>query len=285
MPSPSTRIDLSAAPGAWRLYTAAPDDDLRDVVVEYWEVEGELEAFRETLLPNGCVEVMINLGPPHDVLSAGGRGRWERGWFSGLHERALIIESRDGTHLVSARLHPVGAAALFGKPAADAANDIVDLDVFLGDDGRALRDAIASAPSPDDRFARLEDFMRRMLARGEPVPEHVQAAARAIDASHGTAKVASLHESLGVSRKHLAVSFDRHVGMSMKAYAKIRRFVWALAQLRERETISWSTLAIEAGYSDQSHLARDFRRIGAASPTEYVRRADPGGTALLYEAG
>ena len=36
--------------------------------------------------------------------------------------------------------------------------------------------------------------------------------------------------------------------------------------------------------SDQSHLARDFRRVGAASPTEYLARRAPAADALIYEA-
>jgi AraC-like DNA-binding protein len=55
--------------------------------------------------------------------------------------------------------------------------------------------------------------------------------------------------------------------------------------LRERDEIDWPALAAEAGYSDQSHLARDFRRVGAASPTEYLRRKAPAADALLYEPG
>jgi hypothetical protein len=43
-------------------------------VLEYWEVEGALSAFRETLLPNGAVEVMINRGPPHWLEGAVQRG-------------------------------------------------------------------------------------------------------------------------------------------------------------------------------------------------------------------
>ena len=146
-----------------------------------------------------------------------------------------------------------------------------------------LRTCVHRAGSPEARFAHLEDFL---LARLPTVllPDFVRAAAREIEQAHGRLRVASLHETLGISRKHLAVSFHRYAGVSLKRYAQIRRFLWTLAALRESETVSWSVLAQEAGYSDQSHLARDFMRIGAATPTEYLRRRAPDGTALLYDA-
>lgn len=125
MPGPVRSIELQAPIGSWRLHSAAPDPDLAEPIVELWEVEGSLAPFRETLLPNGCVEIMFNLGPPHELQSDQGRGTWTDAWISGLHERSLIIESREGTHLVSARLHPLGGVELLGAHVARVANRVV----------------------------------------------------------------------------------------------------------------------------------------------------------------
>src|SRR5579871_4916846 len=148
MPGETTQIVFTAPPGEWRRYRASPAADVRDFVVEYWEVEGTLSAFREELLPNGTVEVMLNVGPSHRVLNHRDAGAWEFGWFSGLHERALTIESLEGTHLVSARLHPVGASAFFGKSVAAAAGRIIDLRQFLGADAWSLRSRLCAASIP-----------------------------------------------------------------------------------------------------------------------------------------
>jgi len=283
MPGPTEEIRFSAGPGDWRLSRAEPDADLRGLVVEYWEVQGALAPFRETLLPNGAVDLMFCLGPPHRLVSDQGEGWWRDAWFSGLHERALDIESLEGTHLVSARMHPVGACALLGPRVAAFANRVVPI-VELSADGDALREAVAAAATAGERFVVLEQWLRTSRDQFRPAPPAVRTAAERIEETHGDLRIASLHEAVGVSRKHLAVLFRRHVGVSLKDYAKLRRFMHALSWLREREEIDWPALAAEAGYSDQSHLARDFRRIGAASPTEYLRRRAPAADALLYEA-
>jgi methylphosphotriester-DNA--protein-cysteine methyltransferase len=285
MPGPLQRIELAAAPGAWTLTRADPEPSLGGLVKEYWEVRGALSAFRETLLPNGCLEVMVNLGPPHRLLSAQGEGTWKRAWFSGLHERSLVIESLEGTHLVSARLTPAGAVSIFGQDAAAAANAVIDLEEFLGAEGTPLVEAVKAAAEPAARFEILEAFLLRHRATTRPPPAFVLDAAARIEAAHGNLRVGSLHETLGVSRKHLAVSFPRHIGVTTKSYAGICRFTWTLEQLRAAATLDWSHLAAAAGYSDQSHLVRDFRRVGAESPTTYLRIASPDKTALLYEAG
>jgi AraC-like DNA-binding protein len=285
MPGPVQALDYESSPGRWRFSRAAPDEALSGIVQEYWEVEGHLSPFRERVLPNGCTELMVNLGPPHTLLMHAGASVWEHAWFSGLHARAIAIESLHGTHLVSARLHPLGALRLFGLDAAKGVNAVTDLEILLGPPARELRALLLAAESSEERFAHLERFLVPRLSPGLAPSKIVCDAARLIEEAHGNLRIASLHADLGVSRKQLWLRFARELGVSPKAYAQLQRFVWTLARLRESTTVDWPRLAVAAGYSDQSHLVRDFRRVASASPTEFLRTRTPDSTALLDEVG
>ncbi len=283
MPGKTHVQSWDAAPGRWTFASASPDADLGDSVAEFWEVEGRLAPFRERVLPNGCLELMVNLGPMHETVSGTQRTRWDHSWFSGLHEESIEIESKVGTHLVSARLRPLGAWMFFGESAANAANAVVDLDVFLHGGAAALRAELLSVSTPAERFEVLEGFLRRRLPDAATPSAFVSAAVEQIENAHGNLRVSSLHEDLGVSRKHLTVRFAREIGIPPKSYAQLRRFVWTLARLRQSESVDWAQLAAVAGYSDQSHLVRDFQRVAAASPTEFLRTRSPDNTALLED--
>ena len=285
MPGPIHTLEYESSPGRWRFSSATPDGKLSGIVQEYWEVEGRLSPFRERILPNGSTEVMVNLGPPHTMVTHVGTSVWERAWFSGLHDRAIVIESLHGTHLVSARLHPLGALRLFGPDAARSVNAVTDLERLLGPPARELRTLLLGAESTEERFARLERFLVPRLSLGTVPSTVVFEAARLIEQAHGNLRIASLHAGLGVSRKRLWLRFARELGMSPKAYAQIQRFVWTLARLRESTSVEWPRLAVAAGDSDQSHLVRDFRRVASASPTEFLRIRTPDSTALLDEVG
>ncbi len=285
MPGPVQTLEYESSPGRWRYSSARPDGALAGIVQEYWEVEGHLSPFREKILPNGYTELMVNLGPPHTMVTHAGASVWERAWFSGLHERAIVIESLDGTHLVSARLHPLGALSVFGPEASRSVNAVVDLEALLGPAARELRELLLGTESTEERFAHLERFLVARLSVGTVPSIAVGDAARLIEEAHGNLRITSLHAGLGGSRKQLWLRFARELGMSPKAYAQIQRFVWTLARLRESTSVDWSRLAVTAGYSDQSHLVRDFRRVASASPTEFLRTRTPDSTALLEEAG
>jgi AraC-like DNA-binding protein len=285
MPGPVHTLEYEDSPGQWRFSSAAAERALGGIVQEYWEVEGRLNPFRERVLPNGYTEVMVNLGPPHTLLTDAGASRWERAWFSGLHERAIAIESLQGTHLISARLHPLGALRLFGPAIPRAANTVVDLETLLGPSAGELRALLLDAGSTEERFTHLERFLLRYLAPNRVPSANVGEAARRIEDAHGNLRIASIHADLGVSRKQLWLRFSRELGLSPKGYAQLHRFVWTLARLRESSRVEWPRLAAAAGYSDQAHLVRDFRRAAFASPTEFLRTRTPDSTALLDEVG
>ena len=285
MPGPVQTLEYEASPGRWRFSSAPPDRPLVGIVQEYWEVEGHLTPFRERVLPNGYTELMVNLGPPHQLVTHAGTSVWEHAWFSGLHERAILIESLDGTHLVSARLHPLGALRLLGPAIAQLVNSVVDLEALLGPPAGELRTLLLASDSAEQRFAHLERFLHQRVTPSVVPSPMVCEAARRIEAAHGNLRIASIPADLGVSRKQLWLRFTRELGLSPKAYARLQRFVWTLARLRESTSVDWPQLAADAGYSDQAHLVRDFRRAAFASPTEFLRARTPDSTALLDEVG
>src|SRR4051812_37538593 len=196
MPGSVQTLEYEAPPGRWRFSSATPNRSLAGIVQEYWEVEGRLAPFRERVLPNGYTELMVNLGPPHQMMTLAGTSVWERAWFSGLHERAIVIESLDGTHLVSARLHPLGAFRLLGPAIARLVNSVVDLATLLGPAAEELRALLLASDSAEQRFVQLERFLERRVAPGVAPSPLVCEAVRRIEAAHGNLRISSIPAEL-----------------------------------------------------------------------------------------
>lgn len=83
-----------------------------------------------------------------------------------------------------------------------------------------------------------------------------------------------LAQTYGRSREHLARSFRRHFGVSIGEYLRGRRIDHAARQLASTDR-SVAALATEAGFADQSHLTRWFRRRYRVTPDRYRRRRRP----------
>ena len=76
----------------------------------------------------------------------------------------------------------------------------------------------------------------------------------------------ALAELAGSSVHHFARAFKQSVGMPPHCYVLQRRIEHAQHMLRNTE-LPLSEIALSAGFSDQSHLARHFRRMTGMSPS------------------
>jgi AraC family transcriptional regulator len=80
-----------------------------------------------------------------------------------------------------------------------------------------------------------------------------------------------LARAAGVHAVHLARVFRAHMGMPLHDYARRLRLDWAGRRLAESDD-PLSLIAAEAGFADQSHFTRLFRRHAGVTPDRYRRR-------------
>lgn len=72
----------------------------------------------------------------------------------------------------------------------------------------------------------------------------------------------------GLSPSYLIRAFKKQYGMTPHAYLVNRRIQYAQAQLKCGRSIA--DVALEAGFADQAHFQRVFKRLLAATPGQYL---------------
>jgi AraC family transcriptional regulator len=82
--------------------------------------------------------------------------------------------------------------------------------------------------------------------------------------------VAELAALAGVHASHLLRTFRRHHGTTVANYARRRRIERARAEMA-KSTRTLSMIALDAGFSDQSHFTRVFRAAFGETPGQYAR--------------
>jgi AraC family transcriptional regulator len=170
--------------------------------------------------------------------------------------RVVAVRGRSGGELGKLEFRHVQAAAatalgwrLAGELRANdsswalAAEGIVLQLLALA--GRAGRDV------PERRPSWLRD-VRDLL--DERVPEQ--------------ATLTDLAALVGVHPVHLARCFRREYGMTVAQYARSLRLDWAAERLVAGES-TLAEIAVEAGFADQSHFTRVFRRYAGVTPGRY----------------
>lgn len=84
--------------------------------------------------------------------------------------------------------------------------------------------------------------------------------------------VTQLASAAGVHPVHLAREFRRFHGCTIGEYIRRLRVERACRQLSSSDE-SLAAIAASAGFSDQSHLSRTFKRLMGMTPTQYRRQA------------
>ncbi|HXA47092.1 MAG TPA: DUF6597 domain-containing transcriptional factor, partial [Burkholderiaceae bacterium] len=233
-----------------------PPPTLVSFVECFWTCQVGLEdrSCSYRVLPDNCIDIL-----------------WQdqrvSGFVSGMmtSSNTVIMESRVRT--VAVRFKP-GRAAHFFPIALD---ELTNLRANMRDLwGRTASDDIADAlwthPLTDrERVDVLARHLMEYLASGKTARHSgvVDHAIAAISLSNGLLKIEALADAVGVSRQHLATQFRQRVGITTKMFARICRFRNTVATIREAHApanqVDWAILALNCGYSDQSHLIHEFR--------------------------
>jgi AraC family transcriptional regulator len=82
--------------------------------------------------------------------------------------------------------------------------------------------------------------------------------------------VRAVAECVGIHSVHLARAFRRYFHISPSEYVSRSR-IWRARELLSTSNLALAEIAIEVGYSDQSHLTNAFRRETAMTPAAYRR--------------
>jgi AraC family transcriptional regulator len=81
-------------------------------------------------------------------------------------------------------------------------------------------------------------------------------------------RTAEVADAVGVHPAHLARVFRNHFKLSMGSYVRGLRLDWAARELIRSNT-SLSAVALAAGFADQSHFTRFFKRHTGLTPYGY----------------
>jgi AraC-like DNA-binding protein len=238
-----------------------------------WRARGTGAHSRERVLPNGVVEVIVNLGSYHKVLARDDYSReqlYRESWVAGIQNRHLVIESVRETDLVGIRFRPGGAYALFGFPMSELADEVVELDLIHRQCFAELRERLWQATSTAEQFAVAESALLETLDFGRSAHPAVRHLAQRIRSWDGAVRISDLVAQVALSHKRLMELFQRDVGMTPKALAQIYRFQGVLRRIAHESAPDWSRVAADCGYYDQPHLVHEFRRLSGLTPSEYL---------------
>ncbi len=251
--------------------TYSPSPVLAPLVRLFWSLEADATAIAEkqTIVPDGCMEMIIHYGDPYQQFSENGIILQPRSFVFGQIIRPLQISPTGRTGMVAVRFHPEGFAPFFTGSLQAMENRAVPLTELFGEEGDRLTQEILSALSIDNRIAILENFLINRLTSPHSIDAITKSGVGALLESKGQLSVAELAEHVEINRRKLERKFATVIGLSPKQLSKMIRLQSTLRALRSKTFPDLTTLALESGYFDQAHFIKDFREFTGISPKQF----------------
>src|SRR3712207_3135314 len=152
----------------FRTYKPAPP--LSAYIEKLWLYQGYTPTHaRERVLPNGTMELVINLREDairiYDRQNPDLYRRHSGSVICGIHSQFFVIDTDEQASVIGVHFKPGGTFPFFKEPAADLHNLHVSLDNLWGNQALDLREQQPGATPPQARFHVLERYLLARLAR------------------------------------------------------------------------------------------------------------------------
>jgi AraC-like DNA-binding protein len=229
----------------------------------------------EPVFPDGCIELVINLGHPFERWLGGTVEQQDNVLVAGQMLSPSFIRPTGTVEMIGVRLQPWGAPGMFAVPADELVDQILPADV-LATPVPTLVAELAEVPDLTTRCLLMERRLVSLLKPQASAPLAVIALAEGTVSSVSRAAL-----DAGVSMRQLERQSQHWTGLLPRKLVRLARFQSALRSLRQSSTRPLAQIAAETGYSDQAHLTREFRRLGGVTPSVFRAAAGRITTAFL----
>ncbi|MQW69656.1 helix-turn-helix domain-containing protein [Sinorhizobium medicae] len=183
---------------------------------------------------------------------------------------AALITVPAGETIIGARFRVGAAASWLRTPLHEITGRTVPFDELWGRSTDETETRMREAADVPERLRVLAADLLQRRATSHSPPADLAACIARIEADQLTSgdPIRALLQEIGISERTLRRHCHEHLGYGAKTLDRILRLQRFLTGCRCGPANTLASLALEAGYSDQAHLAREARTLTSFTPRE-----------------
>jgi AraC-like DNA-binding protein len=164
---------------------------------------------------------------------------------------------------------PSGWSQLFNTPEREITDRFYDAIAVHGSSIRQLWNRMGEEETFFRRCELMDEYLMRMLPTATSFTK-ITLAAKQVFRLRGCVKMPNLGRQAALGLRHFERLFQKNVGMTPKAFARIARFQAAVDEKLKHPTKTWLEIAHSCDYYDQMHMIHDFKLLGQNTPTRVL---------------
>jgi len=226
----------------------------------------------ERVVPTGHIFIIFELDGferstfDNDTLKP--NAHFTKVWISGMHKNYLSISAHQNSEMLVIQFKPFGAFPFFHFPIEKLNEKVLPVQEVFDGSLLQLRDQILAKATSEEKFQVAEAWLRDRFDEEKQPPNEVFEVVEAMQKA--PAENGTLLDKYPFTQKHLIDQFKKYIGLTPKYFQRILRFNEILQRLHKQEKISWTEIAYQCGFSDQSHFIKEFKHFSGFNPEEFI---------------
>lgn len=250
-----------------------PPEELHGTIECFWHARLEFGEHQSSfeVVPDSYVEIVFHFGDACSISYDGALQPLPSPFLMGLFNQPVHISTKNRLEVIGIKCFPWTVFDLLGLPSGKDG-----LPLFEHSLAR-LQPALAQwirAGRVDEALAEVNRYFLQTRSR-PAVDNTLSKAGVAMRNANGTLPVSQVAAAAHATVRTLERKFKRSSGHTVKDVSALIRFEQVRNQLWLHPHSNLAALAYELGYTDQSHLSREFRRYSGTTPAAFARKSRP----------
>ena len=248
-----------------------PPEELRDTIKCFWYNRrdfGELQSGFE-VVPDGYAEIIFHFGSPCSISYNGALQPLPSPFMVGLLNHPVVFYTKNCLEIIGIRCFPWTVFDFLGLPAGKDGVRIFEHPIAQLQS--ALNKCI-QAGKIEEALAQVKQYFLDARS-GIVIDSMLFKAGVAMREAKGTMPVGQVATAAHATVRTLERKFKQSSGYTVKDVSGLMRFEQVRNQLWLYPDSNLAGLAHELGYTDQSHLSREFKRYSGTTPAAFARKA------------
>lgn len=207
-----------------------------------------------------------------NLLSHVSEERMPLSFFYGTLDRYKDFSSQGQFSLMAVVFQPYFFNILLKTSAKETRNHIISVEDVMKNKWQPFQEMLFNREDPLSIINSLNLFFTEFLKQETGSDYNlIRSVQQYILKNRGLVSSKQLEQFTGYSERHLERKFENYMGISPKKYGNITRLHYFLSLMNRGEgNYNMAGLSYHAGYSDQSHLIRDFKNSVGLTPGQYI---------------
>ncbi len=255
-----------------------PPEALRDSIKCFWynrRDSGELQSGFE-VQPDGYAEIIFHFGSGCSIANNGTLQPLPSPFMMGLLNQPVVFYTKNRLEVIGIRCFPWTVFDLLGLPSGKGGVRIFEHPIARL---QPILNKFMEAGRIDEALAEVKQYF--LDAHSHVATNSMLfKAGFAMNGAKGTMPVSEVAAAAHATVRTLERNFKQSSGYSVKDVSGLMRFEQVRNRLWHYPDSNLAGLAHELGYTDQSHLSREFKRYSGTTPAAFARKAKKGKQAV-----